>query len=54
MQKSHIYVAAAAVSVTFIIEEIRAYRFMKECERRMQESSILLAALEERIEMLEV
>jgi hypothetical protein len=53
MDRKTILVATAAVSITFLIEEIRAFRFLKEAQRRFDEQRVLHAALDERLEMLE-
>lgn len=53
MNKITIYAVTAAVSITFIIEEVRAFRMLKEFERRFNEQRVLHASLGERIEMLE-
>lgn len=45
--------AAIGAGIMFAVEEVRAFRFMAEAGRRQSDSSIRLASLTERIEMLE-
>ena len=53
MDRKVVLAFTAGVAVTFVIEEILLYSFVKEAKDRMNDQSIALASLGERIEMLE-
>lgn len=53
LTKREVLLIVATFSVTYVIQEYRAFKFLKEADTRFQDQQIRLSSMAEQIEMLQ-